>query len=112
MNHTPRPLPFRVLHLAMNTRLILLVALATLPVSHALPQVAPPQINVTGSSEVKVAPDEIYLRLGVETRHETMEEAKRQNDERMTKALAFVKSSGVKEKDVQTDFIKIGRAHV
>lgn len=107
MNHSSRPLLFRVLHIAMNTRLILLVALATFPVSHALSQVAPPQISVTGSSEVKVAPDEIYLRLGVETRHETMEEAKRQNDERMTKALAFIKSSGVKEKDVQTDFISI-----
>ena len=105
MNHSIRPLPIRVLHLAMKPRFILLLALATLPVTHALPQVAPPQINVTGSAEVKVAPDEIYLSVGVETRHETMEEAKRQNDDRMTKVLAFVKSSGVKGKEVQTDWV-------
>jgi uncharacterized protein YggE len=64
-------------------------------------------ISVTGSSEVKVAPDEIDLRVGVETRSEKLDDAKRDNDERVEKALAFLEASGVEKKDVQTDFISI-----
>ena len=64
-------------------------------------------ISVSGSAEVKVAPDEIYLRLGVETRHPNLEDAKKQNDASVSKALAFLKTSNVKGKDVQTDFVSI-----
>jgi len=56
--------------------------------------------SVSGSAEVKVAPDEIHLRVGVETRNEILAEAKKQNDERIARALAFLKSSNVKSKDV------------
>jgi uncharacterized protein YggE len=86
----------------MNTRSSLLLALALLPLTPAVAQ-----INVTGSAEVKVAPDEIYISAGVETRDKVLEEAKRQNDQRMVNVLAFLKASGVAEKDVQTDFIGI-----
>ena len=92
----------------MNTRTILPLVLALFTVPGAYSQTPPPpQISVSGSAEVKVAPDEIYLSASVETRHETMEEAKRQNDERVAKALAFIKRSGVADKDVQTDFLSI-----
>ena len=67
----------------------------------------PPLINVSGSAEVKVAPDEVDLSVGVETRHESLEQAKRQNDERISKALEFLKGNGVKNNDVQTDYISI-----
>lgn len=93
----------------MKTCLTLIVALLIVPLSRAFSQ-APsslPQINVSGSSEVKVAPDEIYLKVGVETRHETLEEAKRENDERIAKALVFIRNSGVKDKEVQTDFLTV-----
>lgn len=97
----------------MNTYLILAIALVTLPLSKAFSQAAPlpPQISVSGSAEVKVAPDEIYLSVGVETRHEALEEAKRQNDDQVSKALGFIKSSGVKAKDVQTDFLSVEPAY-
>jgi uncharacterized protein len=92
----------------MNTRTILPLVLALFVVPCAYSQaLSPPQISVSGSAEVKVAPDEIYLSASVETRHETMEEAKRQNDERVARALAFIKRSGVPDKDVQTDFLSI-----
>jgi hypothetical protein len=70
-------------------------------------QEAPPQINVSGSAEVKVAPDEVDLSVGVETRNESLEEAKRQNDQRISKALEFLQRNGVKDKEVQTDYISI-----
>ena len=92
----------------MKTRILLLAmtALFALPAFSQQSQ-EPPQISVSGSAEVKVAPDEIYLRLGVETRDEALEVAKKQNDERVSRALAFLKSKGVADKDVQTDFINI-----
>ena len=65
------------------------------------------QINVSGSAEVKVAPDEIRLSVGVETRDQSLDVARQQNDERIASALAFLKSAGVKDKDVQTDFINV-----
>jgi uncharacterized protein len=88
----------------MKTRLILAIALITLPLA---PAIAEPQIDVSGSAEVKVAPDEIRLSVGVETRDENLDVAQRQNDERISSALAFLKGSGVKDKDVQTDFISV-----
>ena len=62
----------------MKTRLLLAIALIALPLA---PAFAEPQINVSGSAEVKVAPDEIRLSVGVETRDETLDAARQQNDE-------------------------------
>jgi uncharacterized protein YggE len=67
----------------------------------------PPQITVSGSAEVKVAPDEIHLSVGVETRSDKLDDAKRQNDDRVAKVLQFLKGQGIKEKDVQTDFMNV-----
>ena len=64
-------------------------------------------VNVSGSAEIKVAPDEILLNVGVETREVELAPAKRRNDERVAAALAFLARSGVPSKDVQTDFISI-----
>jgi uncharacterized protein YggE len=93
----------------MKTRFLLSLAVATLPFTSAFPQMMPqpPQINVSGSAEVKVAPDGIRLSVGVETRDENLDMARRQNDERIAGALAFLKGGGVKDKDVQTDFISV-----
>src|SRR5450759_1312856 len=93
----------------MKTKLILILALLTLPLTPAFSQYAqpPPQISVTGSAEVKVAPDEIRISVGVETRDADLNVAKSQHDELMTGALKFLKTSGVSDKDVQTDFISV-----
>jgi hypothetical protein len=64
-------------------------------------------ISVSGSAEVKAAPDEVYLRVGVQTRNESLDDAKRENDERVSKSLSFLKTSGIRAKDIQTDFIGI-----
>ena len=85
----------------MNARLIIAIALLTFQLTRALSQglQQPPQISVSGSAEVKVAPDEIYLRVGVVTRDENRDDARHQNDERVSKALGFLKNNEVKEKD-------------
>lgn len=65
------------------------------------------EINVSGSAEVKVVPDEVYLRLGVETRDISLDTAKRQNDDRVEKVLKQLKKKGVPEKHIQTDFMSV-----
>jgi uncharacterized protein len=93
----------------MKTRCPLILVLILLPLWPAFAQFAqqPSQINVSGSAEVKVAPDEIRLSVGVETRDQNLDAARQQNDERIARALAFLKDAGVKDKDVQTDFISV-----
>jgi len=82
-------------------------ALACTAQAQTAPPVPLPTISVSGSAEVKVVPDEIYLRVGVETRHESLDAASEQNSRAVTRALAFLKSGGLNDKDVQTDFMSI-----
>jgi uncharacterized protein len=93
----------------MTTRLAcvwLLVFAAVSPVlSQPLSQ--PPVITVSGSAEVKVAPDEIFMRVGVETFHDVLAEAKKENDERVERVLAFLKSSDIQPADIQTDYLAV-----
>lgn len=92
----------------MKTSILFIAILALLPLrTFSQWNQPPPQINVTGSAEIKVAPDEITLNVGVETRDANLNVATRQNDERMATALAFLKKAGVPEKQVQTDFISV-----
>lgn len=84
-----------------------LFVLTTFANANAQTSEATPTINVSGSAEVKVAPDEIHLNVGVETRHQRLEEAKKENDSKVAAALAFLKSNGIEDKNVQTDFINV-----
>jgi uncharacterized protein YggE len=94
---------------AIKSPILLALALLAVPAlsTHAQWPATPPEINVSGSAEVKVAPDEVDLTVSVETRSETLDDAKSQNDKRVAQALAFLKQSGVKDKDIQTDYISI-----
>ena len=88
--------------------MLLVVGFVTFPVLAATAQWGTnPQINVSGSAELKVVPDEVDLKVGVETREASLEGARRQNDERISKALNFLKKNGVKDEDVKTDYIAI-----
>lgn len=64
-------------------------------------------ISVSGSAEIKVPPDEVLLSVGVESRAAALADAKRANDADVAKALAFLRASGVADKDVQTDYVNI-----
>jgi len=89
----------------------ILVAVAFIVLSfsaaHAQFQQPPPQVSVSGAAEVKVAPDEVDISAGVETRDAQLDVATHQNDERVASALAFLKQAGVPDKDVQTDSIEV-----
>lgn len=70
-------------------------------------QPEPRLITVTGDAEVRVAPDEVILTLGVETWNMNLSVAKTQNDERVKKILALTKKYKIEPKHVQTSHISI-----
>lgn len=66
-----------------------------------------PAINVTGQAEIKVAPDLIDLRLGVEVIDQDLAKAKAAHDKRVVAVLKALRDNGVEDKDVQTDYLAI-----
>jgi len=66
-----------------------------------------PTIAVSGTAEIRVAPNEVNLRLAVETRDPKLEESVKQNDARLAAVLKFLKEAGIEAKDMQTDYVEI-----
>ena len=73
--------------------------------------VAPPEprnlIHVSGTAEIRVEPNEVDLRLGIESRSPELDAAVKQNDASTAAVLKFLKDSGIASRDVQTDFVEI-----
>ena len=66
-----------------------------------------PTIDVQGSADVKVVPDEVFIVFGVETSDPNLRTAKSQNDQSVKKLLALTSELKIDPKHVQTDFISI-----
>jgi len=64
-------------------------------------------IHTSGTAEIRVPPDEINLRLGIESRSPELDAAVKQNDASTAAVLKFLRDSGIAAKDVQTDFVDI-----
>jgi uncharacterized protein YggE len=98
----------------MNPRLLAAMALASLGPLCARADVQQSQrlINVSGSAEIKVVPDEVNLSVAVETHNESLDLARQDNDERVAKAIAFLTQNGVNAKDIRTDYISIEPVYV
>jgi uncharacterized protein YggE len=67
----------------------------------------PRLISVTGTAEVNVAPDEVVLSLGVESRDKDLALAKAQHDSRVKKLLAEAHDAGVEGKYIQTSMLQM-----
>jgi uncharacterized protein YggE len=86
----------------MKTKLAVLALLVACSVR------ADQTINVTGDAEIKVVPDQVVLRLGVEVHSRLLDEARQENDKRVRAILAAAARAGVQSEDMQTDFIQLG----
>ncbi len=64
-------------------------------------------IRVTGEAQVRVTPDRVIIRIGVDSRDPQLKDAKRQNDEIVKRLLKTVRDLGVKEEQIQTSYIEI-----
>ena len=64
-------------------------------------------ISVTGQAEVRVAPSQVNIIFGVETRNKALPAAKQENDKRVQAVVQSTRSLGVATKDIQTDYIQV-----
>ncbi|MDQ0568990.1 uncharacterized protein YggE [Variovorax paradoxus] len=95
--------------LAIGLGALALLGAATTASAQRLPETgpAPGQISVTGSAAVRVAPDEVFLTIGVESRDKNLQASTRDNSDRIAKALAVIKRHGVPDKSVQLNYIQV-----
>ncbi len=64
-------------------------------------------IDVSGSAEVKIAPDEVVFSLDVTNIDNDLFVAKKQNDETVAKVLAISRTFAIDSRDVRTDYISV-----
>jgi uncharacterized protein YggE len=95
------------LNLTMVFPAFLLLSAFTLPALTQDTSNRPRLISVTGTAEVNVAPDEVVLSLGVESRDKDLAIAKAQHDHRVKKLLAEAHDAGVEGKYIQTSMLQM-----
>jgi uncharacterized protein len=91
---------------------LLVMALCAVP---AAAQVSPPReaaayretVSVTGTGRTSVAPDRVSFTVGVQTVADTVEAAISQNNERVAKTIAALKSAGAQDKEIQSSRFSI-----
>jgi len=64
-------------------------------------------VSTSGTATVKVTPDKVSVTIGVETRGETAEQAAAANAELMEKVLAALKSLGIAEDQISTNWYSV-----
>ena len=64
-------------------------------------------ISVSGSAEIKVSPDIVFLQLGVESRNPELALARSDNDRRVAGALAYLRNQSIPSEDVKTNFVGV-----
>lgn len=66
-------------------------------------------IDVSGTAEVQVAPDEVIFSLDVTNIDMDLQKAKKMNDETVGKVLALTRRFSVLPQDVKTDYISLAK---
>jgi uncharacterized protein YggE len=92
-------------------RAAVVVTLFTTPIPSLLAQDNcghPRIISVTGNAEIKVAPDEVSLMLGVDSHDKDLAVAKLDNDKRIKKLLTLAHAAGADSKNIKTSALTMG----
>ena len=63
-------------------------------------------ITVSGSAEVKAAPDEVMISMSVETHNMSLDKAREENDTKVASVLTMVRGLGIENKYIQTDYLQ------
>ena len=67
----------------------------------------PGTIRVTGNAEIRVVPDEVVLRFGVETFDEALEQTTSANETTIAAVTAAARAQGVEAAQIQTDHLAV-----
>lgn len=66
-------------------------------------------IKVIGEGVVKIIPDNALVTIGVENKGATAQQVKNENDKTVATVIAKCKAFGIKEKDLQTQYVNLNK---
>lgn len=93
----------------MKTVFILFVAIISSLGSQAQQVNQVPMVMVTGEGIVKVVPDEVIIKSRIEHQGDDAVEVKRKNDLVVDKVIKYLKSEGIPEKNMKTDYVSLNK---
>jgi len=68
---------------------------------------APALVTVTGSAKLYAAPDEVHFTININTEGEDLLAAKQENAALTGKAIAYLRSQGVEDRHIQTQYLNV-----
>lgn len=93
----------------MKSILILFAALGTFAVQAQQINNITPAVTVNGEGIVKVIPDEVVIKSRIEHDGNDAQMVKKQNDEVVDSVIKYLKSQGIPEKNIQTDYVNLNK---
>jgi uncharacterized protein YggE len=93
----------------MKSILILFAALGTFAVQAQQVNNITPTVTVNGEGIVKVIPDEVLIKSRIEHDGDNAQEVKKQNDAVVDAVIKYLKSEGIPEKNIQTDYVNLNK---
>ena len=79
--------------------------------AHSQTQPKPPTIDVVGTAEVLVPPDEVVFNLDVTKRNKDMNIAKQEADAALRKIIDLTRQFNIKPENVKTDYISVEKRY-
>ena len=86
----------------------LFILLCTMSLTAQTPTTEP-LVHVTGKGIVKVTPDQVAIKVRVESEGKDAVAVKNENDTSINAVIKFLRSEGVKDEDVQTEYINLNK---
>ncbi|RXG32462.1 SIMPL domain-containing protein [Leeuwenhoekiella marinoflava] len=90
----------------MKSILILAITAMT-TMAHA--QQIQPTVNVTGEGKVIAVPDEVTIRMGVQTEGKDAKTVKTENDASVDKVLDYLLKMNIPQNQVQTEYVNLNK---
>lgn len=69
-------------------------------------------VSVTGEGIVKVQPDEVVIKSRIEHEGESAAAVKAENDKVVNAIIKYLKSQGVADKDIETDYLNLNKRYI
>ncbi|WBL26928.1 SIMPL domain-containing protein [Zunongwangia sp. HGR-M22] len=90
-------------------KLVLLLAVITSMGVNAQNSAERNVVNVNGEGTVNVVPDQVTISSRIETEGLNAEDVKKENDEIANNIFKYLKSQGVAEKNIQTEYVNLNK---
>lgn len=95
----------------MRSILILFAILGTLTLKAQQNYPPQPMAMVNGEGVVKVVPDQVVIKSRIEHEGKTATEVKKKNDATVSDVIKYLKSQGISEKNIQTDYVNLNKIY-